>query len=491
MLIRLRSVARLVLPLAFCSGLIFAQAPPVPDQMPDETKAQLLQRLPPEWRAEVTRNHIFDEYKFRYTYATDSPDNFLAYYSEPQIKYQVISSLVETPGAQAFVLDHLSELSLDTRKLAYLWIGEDTKELWIYNPDFSSALEHAAVAETDPEASTAAFQALHMLEAHRLKNALEIRLQDPRFISTKQDGVASQAERDRLLKELRPLYLTMDGVTLPSFAIDPPEVFTVPSRSQNVRVAIIGDYGTMDEAHRDQKKVADAMITYHKHNPFDFGITVGDNFYFNMKSPHDELWKADFEDLYSPLGITFYPSFGNHDWDNPMASIEVLRSEASSHWHFPAQYYTYIAGPVQFFVINTGEDENLSLNVAQLDWLKSELLKSKAAWKVVYGHYPVKDAQRGYDWSVYKRLMPVLAGKADVYISGHMHSSEHLKPEAGVNLFVAGASGQASAWHEFDSLAFFTSGENAFAVLEADNNTLTMRFVNSDNKELYNTTLRK
>ncbi len=201
--------------------------------------------------------------------------------------------------------------------------------------------------------------------------------------------------------------------------------------------------------------------------------------------------EGDFDDLTAGFGITFYPSFGNHDWDEPMASIEILHSEAGTRWHFPAPYYTYTAGPVQFFVINTGEDESVALNLAQLEWLKSELLKSKAPWKIVYGHYPVKDNERGYDWSVYTRLMPVIAGRADVYLSGHMHNFEHLKPEGGVNLFVTGASGQASTGHDFDSLAFFVSGENGFAVLDADKTALTMHCVNADGKELYHTILRK
>ncbi len=184
-------------------------------------KEQLLERLPKEWRAEVTRKKIFDEYEFRYTYANDSAANFSTFYTEPELKYDVLKNLVDLPGGQAFVLEHLSELPADTRQAIYLRIGTDAKELWIHEPGLSSVLEHAAATDPDSQASTAASQALRMLEAHRLKNALEIRLEDSRFISYPQDRVANSAERDQFLKQLRPLYLTMDGITLPSFAIDP------------------------------------------------------------------------------------------------------------------------------------------------------------------------------------------------------------------------------------------------------------------------------
>ena len=40
-----------------------------------------------------------------------------------------------------------------------------------------------------------------------------------------------------------------------------------------------------------------------------FAITLGDNFYDRaMESPSDPRWKTWIEDLYDPLGITFYAS---------------------------------------------------------------------------------------------------------------------------------------------------------------------------------------
>ena len=53
-------------------------------------------------------------------------------------------------------------------------------------------------------------------------------------------------------------------------------------------------------------------------------------------------------------------------------------------WRMPAPYYTFTAGPVQFFAMDTNE-----VSEAQLLWLKDGLANSRARWKLVYGHHPI------------------------------------------------------------------------------------------------------
>ncbi len=117
---------------------------------------------------------------------------------------------------------------------------------------------------------------------------------------------------------------------------------------------------------------------------------MGDNFYVDLKSFDDPNFKLAFEDLYGPMGITFYPCFGNHDWGGEYPMLEIGYSTEISHWNLPAPYYTYTAGPVQFFVFN-GEYEGAwpSVPAIQLRWLQQQLDASKAKWKVVYCHMPI------------------------------------------------------------------------------------------------------
>jgi hypothetical protein len=62
-----------------------------------------------------------------------------------------------------------------------------------------------------------------------------------------------------------------------------------------------------------------------------------------------------------------------------------------------------------------------------------------------------------------------------------------------VRLFVAGGSGQAAgSGREFASEATFGKDDtNGFSVLEADQHSLTIRFIDDAGKQMYETTLHK
>ena len=179
---------------------------------------------------------------------------------------------------------------------------------------------------------------------------------------------ATPAARDRLLREIERHQVFGAGQSLPHFIREAPPPFTVKGADRrNVRVLAFGDLG---DGSARQKRMAEAMARFHAKTPFDFAVTLGDNFYpAGMAGPADPRWQRDFERLYEPMHIRFYPSLGNHDWvlaDSPAA--EILYSAKSRLWQMPADRYTFIAGPVQFFALDT----NL-MTRAQLEWLDREL----------------------------------------------------------------------------------------------------------------------
>ncbi len=282
------------------------------------------------------------------------------------------------------------------------------------------------------------------------------------------------------------------GWVLPLFLRTPPPLFAAAPAKAPIRVLAFGDWGT---GLPQQLAVAAAARAYHQHHPFSFAITLGDNFYTEgLPSPTHERWQTQYETLYSPMGIPFYPSLGNHDVvDGDSPAAEIIRSYVSPTWRLPAEYYTFTAGAVQFFALNTND-----LSARQLTWLKAALEQSSARWKVVYGHFPVDIATAtpinpGYAaYDMRRKLLPMLRGRADVYISGHHHSTQHLKPVDGVNLFIAGSGG--TAGYASDSTApnaLFARTTPGFTVLEADAQSLTVRFLNDHHEEMYHTTLHK
>ncbi len=340
-------------------------------------------------------------------------------------------------------------------------------------------LERLAVSDTDSNVSRIA------LERLRVQRNLEIRA-----LLTKRIALAREKNDEaglRILAQEQERWISLvRGTMLPAFLRKPPEKFSVKAEDKAIRVLAFGDFGTGSEA---QKKTAAAMLDFHRKTAFDFGITLGDNFYdVGMTSPADARWKTWWEDMYSALGVKFYASLGNHDWghvDSPAA--EILYSDKSASWKMPAPYYTFTAGSVQFFALDTNE-----ISEAQLIWLKEELEKSKARWKIVYGHHPIySDGDHGDGLIVKAKLLPLLKDKVDMYLVGHDHVVNHIKPESGVHFFVAGGGGARLYKVAPKERTLFAQSINAFAVIEADAKEMKVRFIGVDSKALYEYTINK
>ena len=200
-----------------------------------------------------------------------------------------------------------------------------------------------------------------------------------------------------------------------------------------------------------------------------------------------------------PLGIPFYPSFGNHDWyDGNSPAAEVLHTQHSRTWRFPAEFYTFTAGPVQFFAI----DGN-NLSARQLAWLRAALEQSHAQWKVVYGHFPPyftagKPSDFGglqpptEDTTIVRKLVPVLKGRADVYIAGHSHTFQFFKPIDGVCYIIAGTGGAPLYKVDPDDpRLLYATASAGFTSLDVTDSTFTVQFIGLDGKAHFEHALRK
>ena len=158
---------------------------------------------------------------------------------------------------------------------------------------------------------------------------------------------------------------------------------------QRVRILAFGDFGT---GGRSQRDVARAMAEVDRRSPFDLGITLGDNFYERgLNSPIHPRWRTNWEALYNGLGIRIYAVLGNHDYyDSASPPAEMARSRLSRTWCLPRPYYTFRAGPVQLFAVDTDPIARGDASVEeQLSWLDGALAASRAPWKMVYGHHPI------------------------------------------------------------------------------------------------------
>jgi hypothetical protein len=78
---------------------------------------------------------------------------------------------------------------------------------------------------------------------------------------------------------------------------------------------------------------------------------------------------------------------------------------------------------------------------AQLEWLDDRLGESSARWKIVYGHHPLygHHPTRGYLRTMIDRVEPILVEHGvDLYIAGHDHFVDVMKPIKGVQHVTSG-----------------------------------------------------
>jgi hypothetical protein len=83
-----------------------------------------------------------------------------------------------------------------------------------------------------------------------------------------------------------------------------------------------------------------------------------------------------------------------------------------------------------------------------------------------------------------------MKNRVQVYLAGHEHTPQHLKPEGGVHLFINPAAGQGTRPAGKGPRTLYSGSYNGFSIIEASGDELKLRFVNADGETSYETTLR-
>jgi tartrate-resistant acid phosphatase type 5 len=286
----------------------------------------------------------------------------------------------------------------------------------------------------------------------------------------------------------------------------------------------VGDWGRNGEY--DQVEVAKQMGLWGAEHTNDFVISNGDNFYpKGVVSEFDPLWHYSFENIYTAhsLQCDWYPVLGNHDYHSDV-DAQIRYSKISRRWDMPARYYS------KEFKLTKGKDEDVPTKDGekpqkkgkekallifmdtdpflhesmadyvekQMQWLNETLSKASedVKWKIVIGHHPfhtVGPRITNYDTLTMRKALSKTFEdhKVDVYLSGHEHSLQHLKPEGYTHQFISGAGSELTAVTAGIPDCRFQASEHGFMYFAIDATRLNVTAINYEGKVLYQTELTK
>ncbi|MBI2395878.1 MAG: metallophosphoesterase [Deltaproteobacteria bacterium] len=293
---------------------------------------------------------------------------------------------------------------------------------------------------------------------------------------------------------------TGDGST--TTADDGPGTSDDAAAGNVVRFVAIGDTGKGNDG---QKQVADAIAAKCAKDGCDFVQLLGDNIYDSgVSSTSDPQWTTKFETPYGGISLPFFAVLGNHDYGGNGAGTEfgkgqhqVDYTKVSTKWKMPAKHYTRAVKHVDFF----GLDTNMmmfSMAGEQKTVVTGWIGGAKGAWKIAFGHHPYYSNgphgnagdYEGLSWvpvtsgkGVKDFFDSTICGKVDVYISGHDHSRQWIKPQCGgkTELIVSGG-GAAVTELKGSNPNYWQESSLGFLYVVIDGNKFTGEMIDATGK---------
>ncbi|XP_020548049.1 purple acid phosphatase 3-like [Sesamum indicum] len=225
----------------------------------------------------------------------------------------------------------------------------------------------------------------------------------------------------------------------------------------------------------------------------DFVVSTGDNFYNDgLTGVRDPAFAQSFTNIYTARSLRkpWYAILGNHDYHgNTRAQLSPLLRMRDRRWNC-YRSYTVRAGFLQIFFVDTSpfKDKYFVEGPNKFNWtgvlprktyisnllkdLDTALKTSKAAWKIVVGHHPIRSiGKRGDTEELLEKLLPILeANKIPIYVNGHNHCLEHIN-NTGIPIEFLTSGGGSRAWSNIihrdrykKNLKFYYDGQGFVSV---------------------------
>ena len=262
-------------------------------------------------------------------------------------------------------------------------------------------------------------------------------------------------------------------------------------KSSGIRILVFGDGGTGNEL---EMKVVKAMQDFCSKQGCHLAFMLGDNFYpTGVQSVDDPQFIEKVEKPYARLGVPIFAVLGEHDWGrkgemyNWKAQIEY--SKKSEIWRMPSDVYSITWGDLKVFALNTN---SFPISKYQKKWLGEELGKSKARWNLVMGHKPIHSyGYHGDTDFMVREVLPLLCGRADLYLSAHEHNEQVLKADCGLPLIIPGSTAKPRSIKAKGPRTLFANDEPGFAYLKVEDKELTVQLVTAAGEIVYTLVIPK
>lgn len=265
---------------------------------------------------------------------------------------------------------------------------------------------------------------------------------------------------------------------------------TPPLESGKARFAIVGDTGS---GNANQRAVAARMTEYRP----DFLLHMGDVVYDDGE---ERLFPQRFFAPFAKLiaNAPLYPVLGNHDVRSERGAAYLRAFEPPAAESGTERYYSFRWGQAEFFALDTTDRDFLKAGSPQAVWLERALWRSKATWKIAFGHHPIfSNGADGGKPFLRERALPLFQRYGvDWYLSGHEHDYERFEaPEGGVRFLVTGGGG---AWlrpgrnkdKDRDKPSVYRDAYH-FVGAELDGRRLTFTAIDKDGRAFDAVTLEK
>ena len=245
----------------------------------------------------------------------------------------------------------------------------------------------------------------------------------------------------------------------------------------NVRARFLA-FGDTGIGTRDQEDIAVTMRTTCQRLGCEFAVHLGDIIYpRGVLSTDDPKLHERFELPYAPLGIPIFLSLGNHDYyGDPDMAVAYTHKSPSKRWILPARHHTFLQGGIRFIALDTNKPDK-----TQAAWLRGVLADSRRAgepWVIAFGHHPRQSfgAHGHADEQLADWLDRNLCYRVDLFLAGHEHDKQILKPRCGVHQVISGAGAQLRPVGSGPQTVWARSSLG-IAWLEAVGPTLLLRFL--------------